>query len=202
MSTPRIDVIADAALGLLAERGSRGLTHRAVDEAAGLPPGSTSNRARTRSALLELAVRRLAVREAAHAGPAGPGPAVAPVAPVAPVALDVLVEPLARAVHASITTGRELTRARFELALEATRRPELRVAYDAAGRGFRAPLVAALSALGAADPDRQARSLAAWCEGVQFRFVAGAESADPPTEAELRADLAELLRGMLGSERR
>lgn len=45
--------IADAALAVLAAEGSRGLTHRAVDEAAGLPSGSTSNHFRTRSALLE-----------------------------------------------------------------------------------------------------------------------------------------------------
>ncbi len=38
---PRHERIADAALNLLAERGMRGLTHRAVDEAAGLPQGST-----------------------------------------------------------------------------------------------------------------------------------------------------------------
>lgn len=62
----------------------RGLTHRAVDEAAGLPQGSTSNLARTRAALLEAAVRRLAEREAAVLTPGempqataegkGPGP--------------------------------------------------------------------------------------------------------------------------------
>lgn len=57
-------LVADAALTLLADRGMRGLTHRAVDETAGLPQGSTSNVARTRQALLELAVRRLADREA------------------------------------------------------------------------------------------------------------------------------------------
>ncbi|MDP1136395.1 TetR family transcriptional regulator, partial [Klebsiella pneumoniae] len=61
----RTELIADAALALLAERGMRGLTHRAVDEAAGLPQGSTSNHARTRLALLETAVRRQAEREAA-----------------------------------------------------------------------------------------------------------------------------------------
>ncbi|MER6985055.1 TetR/AcrR family transcriptional regulator, partial [Streptomyces carpinensis] len=60
----RPERVADAALALLAERGMRGLTHRAVDEAAGLPQGSTSNLARTRQALLDLAVRRLAEREA------------------------------------------------------------------------------------------------------------------------------------------
>ncbi len=59
----RADLVADTALALLAGRGMRGLTHRAVDEAAGLPQGSTSNVARTRQALLELAVRRLADRE-------------------------------------------------------------------------------------------------------------------------------------------
>ncbi len=65
----RAELIADTALALLAERGMRGLTHRAVDEAAGLPPGSTSNHARTRAALLKAAVRRLAEREARVLGP-------------------------------------------------------------------------------------------------------------------------------------
>lgn len=60
----RAELIADTALTLLAERGMRGLTHRAVDELAGLPQGSTSNHARTRQALLEAAVRRQAEREA------------------------------------------------------------------------------------------------------------------------------------------
>jgi DNA-binding transcriptional regulator YbjK len=50
--------IADAALEVLGTKGSRGLTHRAVDEAAGLPLGSTSNHFRTRPALLEAAARR------------------------------------------------------------------------------------------------------------------------------------------------
>lgn len=54
----RAERIGDAALDLLVERGMRGLTHRAVDERAGLPQGSTSNHARTRQALLETAVRR------------------------------------------------------------------------------------------------------------------------------------------------
>jgi len=60
MSTPRAALIADTAIALIAERGLRGLTHRAVDEAAGLPSGSTSNLARTRAALLETALARIA----------------------------------------------------------------------------------------------------------------------------------------------
>ncbi|CAM5478345.1 hypothetical protein SRIMM317S_06848 [Streptomyces rimosus subsp. rimosus] len=129
-ATPRHDRIADAALSLLAERGLRGLTHRAVDEAAGLPQGSTSNLARTRAALLETAVRRLADREAAVLTPpempdaAGSGPAA-------------LADALSLGLHRSLTRHRDLTVARYELALEATRRPELRAIYDRTGQRFR-----------------------------------------------------------------
>ncbi|MGW1931081.1 TetR/AcrR family transcriptional regulator, partial [Streptomyces sp. NPDC001919] len=80
----RADRIGDAALDLLVERGMRGLTHRAVDERAGLPQGSTSNHARTRQALLETAVRRQVQLESRVLTPdelpgaAGPGPADRP----------------------------------------------------------------------------------------------------------------------------
>lgn len=55
----REDLLLDTALRVLAERGPRGLTHRAVDAAAGLPPGSTSNGFRTRRALVEGIASRL-----------------------------------------------------------------------------------------------------------------------------------------------
>lgn len=192
-TAPRAELIADTALTLLAERGMRGLTHRAVDEAAGLPQGSTSNHARTRAALLEAAVNRLAAREARILLPEEmPGPQAGP---------DALAAMLATALHRAMTSGRDLTRARLELALEATRRPELREVYDAAGRRFREPLTAILTAAGAPEPERQARSLVAWCEGTLFYAVAGAGAGaafpGPPSAAELRRDAAELLRGML-----
>src|SRR3954462_10550488 len=44
--------LADAGLAVLAESGARGLTHRAVDAAAGLPAGTASNYFKTRDALL------------------------------------------------------------------------------------------------------------------------------------------------------
>ncbi|MFF3252601.1 TetR/AcrR family transcriptional regulator [Actinacidiphila glaucinigra] len=189
--TSRAELIADTALALLAERGMRGLTHRAVDDAAGLPQGSTSNHARTRAALLEAAVHRLALRESQTAYASGtPAPAPGP---------EGLAALLAFFLHRSVTEARDLTRARLELALEATRRPELRVVYDTAGRAFREQLEAMLRAVGSAEPERHARSLIAWCDGVLFHSVAGAGSASPPPEAELRAGAADLLRGMLGA---
>ena len=59
--------IGDAAIAVLAEHGARGLTHRAVDQAAGLPPGTTSNYARTRAALLTLTLARIDELDTAEA---------------------------------------------------------------------------------------------------------------------------------------
>ena len=187
----RADRVADAALALLAERGMRGLTHRAVDEAAELPPGSTSNVARTRQALLELAVRRLADREAKVLG--------LHEMPAPDSGLPAMVDALALATHRALTRNRELTLARYELALEATRRPELRAYFDATGARFRDQLSVLVTALGSTAPDRHVLSLVAWADGLMFSCVAGSFSARVPGPEEVRAGLRELLDGMLGS---
>lgn len=186
----RPDLVADTALALLAERGMRGLTHRAVDEAAALSQGSTSNVARTRQALLELAVRRLAEREArVLALDEMPDPAAG---------LPSLVDALALATHRALTRNRELTLARYELALEATRRPELRAYFDATGARFRDQLGGMVTAMGSKDPARHVLSLVAWADGLMFSCVAGSFNAEVPSLDEVRAGLRELLRGMLG----
>ncbi|QDY75735.1 TetR/AcrR family transcriptional regulator [Streptomyces qinzhouensis] len=185
----RAELIADTALRLLAERGMRGLTHRAVDEVAGLPQGSTSNGARTRLALLELAVRRLAEREEAVLGlPGFPGPGSGP---------EAFAEAMALAVHRYLTRHRPLVVARYELALEATRRPELRAVYDAAGSRLRAPLIALMTAAGSLAPERHALSLIAWADGLMFTCAAGSYHDAIPRPEDLRTGFGELLHGML-----
>ncbi|MDF3294280.1 TetR/AcrR family transcriptional regulator [Streptomyces silvisoli] len=188
MSTPRATLIADTAIALLAERGARGLTHRAVDERAGLPPGSTSNHARTRAALLRAALTRLAERETT--GFKAPPPAPCPRA--------ALRETITGGLHTALTTGRTLTVARLELALEATRRPELRAHYDSLGHGFVDLAADLLASAGAADPWRAARRLVAWCDGILFNATAGSGRASPPDRAELREQAETLLAALLG----
>lgn len=206
-ASARGDLITDAALDLLAERGMRGLTHRAVDERAGLPQGSTSNYARTRQSLLEATVRRLAEREARVLAPgelpapgAAPDASAGPDAPARPGALDAdaLIAGLALALHRYLTHHPELLVCRYELALEATRRPGLRTFFDETGRQFREPLVALMTAAGSPEPERHTLSLVAWCEGLMFSCAAGSYHRSVPTEAELRTGFGELLRGMLG----
>ncbi|MEU9501968.1 TetR/AcrR family transcriptional regulator [Streptomyces sp. NPDC048196] len=205
-ASDRPQLIADAAIHLLAERGMRGLTHRAVDEAAGLPLGSTSNLARTREALLEAAVRRLAEREAAVLTPAemptaaahtaGPETAAAGT-PAVGTGPEAITDALALALHRYLSRHRQLLLARYELALEATRRPALREIYDRAGRAFREPMVAMLAAAGSTAPERHALSMVAWCDGVLFSCTAGQFHTTTPTRTELRTSCAELLTGML-----
>ncbi|MFJ6655571.1 TetR/AcrR family transcriptional regulator [Streptomyces sp. NPDC091377] len=191
-ASARAELVADTAIALLAERGMRGLTHRAVDEAAGLPQGSTSNVARSRQALLELAVRRHAEREArVLALGEMPDPRGG---------VESLVSGLALAVHRSLTDHRTLLISRYELALEATRRPELRAYYDATGAVFRDQLAAMVTGLGSTAPDRHALSLIAWADGLMFSCAAGSFSTRVPSLEEVRAGLRELVTGMLEAE--
>jgi DNA-binding transcriptional regulator YbjK len=51
--------LTDAAIDVVIREGLHGLSHRAVDEAANVPRGTTSNYFRSRDALLEATTRRL-----------------------------------------------------------------------------------------------------------------------------------------------
>ena len=190
ITTPggRTRQVGDAAIAVLADQGARGLTHRAVDRAAGLPPGTTSNYARTREALLRLALARIAELDRAEgsAGVAGSG----------------LADGVAQMVHRWITEPDQRQRflARLELAFEATRRPELRAAYDEMGRGFRDQAAALLAAAGSAEPDSAAWMLVAWIEGTLFYALAGAGGAAVPSAATLRDRLTRLLAGLCGDD--
>lgn len=58
----RREQIADSAIEVLAGGGARGLTFRAVDAAAGLPTGTTSNYFKSRAALIDAVAERILAR--------------------------------------------------------------------------------------------------------------------------------------------
>ncbi|MEV6447662.1 TetR/AcrR family transcriptional regulator [Amycolatopsis sp. NPDC051716] len=175
----RVDVIADAAIAVIAAEGMRGLTHRAVDRAAGLPVGSTSYYARTRAALLELTIARIVLLDQAPTGSSGS-----------------LAEFIAGYAFEAITSGRTRMLARYEFALEATRRPELRAVYDEGGLQIRRQAAAALEAAGSADPSRHARVVVDWMEGTIFGALAGTGSLAPLGLDELVESAREILSGI------
>jgi DNA-binding transcriptional regulator YbjK len=177
--------IADAAIDVLASQGSRGLTHRAVDAAAGLPPGSTSYYLRTRGALLQAVVDRMLELDLGGAGVAE-----------LPAEISGASRLIAAMLTDFLTHSRKRTLARYELSLESNRHPELHETVVSGGRGLRELAILMLEKLGSADPQRHARMLVAFCEGMLYESLVGAGSGQLPTEAELVSDVRELLTAM------
>ncbi|MFD7974427.1 TetR/AcrR family transcriptional regulator [Streptomyces sp. NPDC059071] len=175
---PRRTLLADAALEVLADAGMRGLTHRAVDAAAGLPAGTTSAYFRTRSALLTALVRRLVELDQAELV------AAAERAPVLRTAED-LVQGLAALVAARTRgEGRRRSLARYACVLESVRDPELRDILVPRENPGRDAVRAFLAARGVADPEARTLSLLACVDGLVLdRVVAGEEAVSGGTEA-------------------
>lgn len=130
---PRRDLLRDAAIDVLARDGGRGLTHRAVDEQAGVPTGTTSNYYRSRDALLSALAERIDERlrpdEATQARLARATPNRARyVALMRMLVQRVMAQP---SLHIAM----------LELRLEASRRPALKAALHATlARNFEADL--------------------------------------------------------------
>ncbi|MGE2836171.1 TetR/AcrR family transcriptional regulator [Mycobacterium sp. SMC-4] len=112
----RRKLLCDAGIQVLAEHGSRGLTHQQVDRAAGVPPGTTSYYYRTRDALVRGVGQRVAEIDLANlaslAEPAQPGRS-----PLGRLTELVMLQADGR--------GLLLNRARQELMLATMRDPEL-----------------------------------------------------------------------------
>src|SRR5437764_1452828 len=182
--------LADAAIPTLARDGMRGLTHRAVDRAAGLPEGSASYYFRTRQALLKATVERLAELDSAEMLPSTS-------LPVPPGhELDAFAA-AAAIIENWLTTGRERQLARYELALEATRRPELRDALVASGAAIRAMVASHFAAAGIRQPGQRAADFVAFLDGLVFDQIAGA-GARNLTSADLVAAIRALLAAVTG----
>lgn len=109
--------ILDTAIGVLADEGVGGLTHRHVDDLAQLPSGTTSNYFRTRQTLLEATAARTVELHWQRVE-------------FMQAAVGSLTKDGVRALMTQMLTApdeqmRRYTLARFELFMEGTRRPEL-----------------------------------------------------------------------------
>lgn len=113
----RRNVLTDAAIEVLAKRGARGLTFRAVDTVADVPGGTASNYFANRDELLHEVGRRIHLRLQPAAGES----AVADLA-----SSEEAVPTLLREIFSRIVEDRSGYLALMELRLEATRNPSLR----------------------------------------------------------------------------
>ena len=171
VTTRRVQIL-DAAIAVLGRQGVRGVTHRAVDAAAGVPLGTTSNYFRTREALFEGVVERFAERERAAFDELA-----AAAAPSTPQELAAL---LAEFTRAAAGPRRELTLARFAILTEAAIRPPLQRKLGEAAAEIRAWGTAWMRAVGSAHPLRDVSLLANQVDALTLHQLAYPDPAFDP----------------------
>ncbi len=161
--------LLDAALTVVSAKGMKGLTHRAVDAAAHLPEGTTSNYYRNRAALVEAVLDRLEQLDGAlleDQGRAGP-----------PETIEELAGQLAALVLALAGQHAALTRARLALSLD---KPG---AVTAGHFRLVGGLEQALSALGVAGAAARARDVADYGDGVLLHLLTVRRDGQPDAAA-------------------
>ena len=182
----RRNEVLGAAVRVLGEQGTRALTHRAVDTAACLPAGTTSNHFRTREALISGVLGHLLEQEAAAFA--------ALVGPVAPADADELADRFGAMLRALAGPSRTLTLARHAIFLEAAHRESLR--RDLLGWSEKLWAWAGewLAAIGSEQPVLHARQVLAYADGLLIdRLARGGDEEFAP-----EASLAALLHALTG----
>ncbi|MET8468729.1 TetR family transcriptional regulator C-terminal domain-containing protein [Streptomyces sp. NPDC006422] len=184
MVSERRTLLADTALDVLADEGMRGLTHRAVDRMAGLPPGTTSAYFRTRAALLTALVSRLVQldqRELESTAEALPPLRTA----------GELVDGMLTLTRQRLTgEGRRRSLARHACAVESVRDPDLREILVPRENAGREAVRDFLAHHGVRDADTRTHTLLTCLDGLVFdRLVNGGEVSREALEGLVHAAL-------------
>ncbi|WP_225729561.1 MULTISPECIES: TetR/AcrR family transcriptional regulator [unclassified Nocardia] len=183
MPTKR-DIALDAAIELLGTRGPRALTHRAVDELAGLPAGSTSNYFRTREALLIGIVERLEQHDYAYWEVDGNAPA--------PHTVDQLAHAATTFVEDMIGANQASTLARYALLLEVRHMPEPRLALRRGHERIVDWATAMLGEFGVAEPRIAAKQLIDYLDGLILHQLTS-----PTTDFDVADAVSRMVRALL-----
>jgi DNA-binding transcriptional regulator YbjK len=152
-----------AALELVGTQGMRALTHRAVDAAAELPPGSTSNYFRTREALVLGIVERFVARERQMA--TGPRDEV-------DATPDGVAEAFGRFVDRALGPDRAVTLARYAILVETAQNPGLREGMATGADQVDTWALDLVTRAGSQDPARDLGLLANYVTGLVLHELA------------------------------
>ncbi|HEY3903686.1 MAG TPA: TetR/AcrR family transcriptional regulator [Streptosporangiaceae bacterium] len=162
----RRNALADAAIEILGTAGIHKLSHRAVDEQAGLPVGTASNYFACRDDLLKAAVSRVAELQLARMTSADSQV-------TGPVGADQLAELIGSNLYRSATEDRVRSLALYELTLEASRQPELAQEMTRLGADALTATIAEHRALGLPTTPDQVQALMTLFGGVLLSLVTG-----------------------------
>ncbi|MEV0947025.1 TetR family transcriptional regulator [Rhodococcus sp. NPDC049939] len=177
------DQVLDAAIELVGTRGLRALTHRGVDELAGMPQGSTSNYFRSRGALLEGLITRLGERDRDDWRILAKTP---------PESREEVVNALAAFVRYATGPDRVRTIARYALFVEAASTPGLETIIRSVRSGLVEWGAGMLGLVGSRNPAAGAAVVIDYVDGVILRELAMPDPYFDPTSG-LRAVLSALV---------
>ena len=190
MSTAKPDrraSILNAAIELLATRGLEGVTHRAVDEAAGLPPGSSTYYFPKKASLLVAASAHLAALLEKDCDALQVGFAET----AAKEGLDAAVNYVAEEVVAYAQTARHLFLARMELTLAAARREDLAGVDAQLTAAARRPIAFFLRLIAEGREDVPIETCAGLIDGIGLMHATG--QGPKPTSDQIAAVVRSIL---------
>jgi DNA-binding transcriptional regulator YbjK len=198
-NTRRRSALADAAIEVLGTAGIHKLSHRAVDERAGLPGGTAANYFPRRDDLLAAAAERVAELHLAEMTAADRAAVTAAGAEsAAPAGPDALAELIGASLHDAATRHRTRYLAAYELALESTRQPALAEAMSRLGAAALGSTLTEHRVLGLPTTTEQVQALIALYNGTLMTLVVAPPGA---VTAEATLTLARcLVTGALGSQ--
>ena len=166
---PRREVILDAVIELLAARGLEGVTHRAVDEIAGLPAGSSTYYFPKKTGLLIEASRHLARLLEKDCDELQVGFADK----AAKEGVDAAVEYVCEALAAYADDSRGLFLARMELTLAASRRDDLSDVGRQLSVAAQRPIEFFLRLISGGKADVPVKTCASLIDGMMLMYATG-----------------------------
>jgi DNA-binding transcriptional regulator YbjK len=161
-------VLADAAIEVLGTAGIHRLSHRAVDERAGLPAGTAANYFPRRDDLLAAAAERVAELHVAEMTAADRTAARTDGVPADEEALAQLI---GASLFDAVTRHRTRYLAAYELALESTRQPELAAAMARLGAAAMGTTLAEHRSLGLPSTAEQVQALITLYNGTLLTLI-------------------------------
>lgn len=184
--------LLDAAIEILGDVGIGGLTHRAVDDRAGQPAGTTSNYFRTRIALLEATTGRVADLQWRYVGLLQEGL----VQNQGTLTRDTLAALMTRMVTDADPVLRRRQLARYELFNEGVRRPELRASLGEIQAAAMKSAAVILQSAGLEPTEEQVGALARLLNGLAYSNLTFTE--DQPGAKDQAGVIDRLLKAVLG----
>lgn len=176
--------IADAAIEVLAAGGMQSLTLQEVDAHAGLAEGTTSDRYRTRDALLGAVLHRILDRETTVWTRLTPAPGES--------TIEGFADRMGRLVQTLAGPERSVTAARHAIFAKIGASPGLRAELESSYSRVTAWLSPILAELGSLRPEADLDMLLAFIDGLLTAQVVAPETAEPPAPA-----IAALLHGLI-----